>query len=127
LRLISRSPPAPSAPDAGPGAGPRACCRRAERAGGRDPACPRRAAGQAAAGGGSLLATALASYLAAGHSGAVYEQPAAFIAFIQGGGNVPRYDSGAVRSAWEQRAPAWREQLEAAGYTDAAVRPLHGY
>jgi SAM-dependent methyltransferase len=44
-----------------------------------------------AAEGGSLLGGALAIYLASDHSGAVYDQPAAFAAFISGGGNVPLY------------------------------------
>jgi SAM-dependent methyltransferase len=52
-------------------------------------AARRAAAGAAEA--GSLLGSALAIYLASDHSGAVYEQPAAFAAFISGGGNVPLY------------------------------------
>jgi SAM-dependent methyltransferase len=44
-----------------------------------------------AAEGGSLLGSALAVYLAGDHGGAVYDQSAAFTAFIRGGGNVPLY------------------------------------
>ena len=50
-----------------------------------------------AASGDSLLGGALAAYLAGDRNGAVYDQPAAFAAFIRGGGNVPLY--GAVADA----------------------------
>jgi SAM-dependent methyltransferase len=50
-----------------------------------------RRAATGAAEGGSLLGSALALYLANDRGGAVYDQPAAFTAFIRGGGNVPLY------------------------------------
>ncbi|WP_157970804.1 class I SAM-dependent methyltransferase [Nakamurella deserti] len=34
---------------------------------------------------------------------------------------------GAVRSTWEQPAPAWAAQFAAAGFTDVAVRPVDDY
>ncbi|WP_367138543.1 class I SAM-dependent methyltransferase [Saccharothrix sp. HUAS TT1] len=52
---------------------------------------------EAALGGGTPLAAALAEYLAATRDGSVYDQPAAFEAFIDGGGNVGLY--GAVTAA----------------------------
>ncbi|MEU4761721.1 class I SAM-dependent methyltransferase [Actinosynnema sp. NPDC023794] len=48
-------------------------------------------------GGGTPLAAALAEHLAAERDGSVYDQPAAFEAFIDGGGNVGLY--GAVTEA----------------------------
>jgi len=51
----------------------------------------RRQARELAAGGTSLLAKALTAYLDAESSGSVYDQPAAFEAFISGGGNVGLY------------------------------------
>jgi SAM-dependent methyltransferase len=56
-----------------------------------DVAAARRAASAAAR--DSLLGSALAAYLAGDHDGAVYDQPAAFAAFIRGGGNVPLYEA----------------------------------
>jgi SAM-dependent methyltransferase len=56
-----------------------------------DVTAARRAAAGAA--GGSLLGSALAAYLAGDHNGAVYDQPAAFTAFIRGGGNAPLYEA----------------------------------
>jgi SAM-dependent methyltransferase len=56
-----------------------------------DAAAARRAAARAA--DSSLLGSALAAYLAGGHDGAVYDEPAAFAAFIRGGGNVPLYEA----------------------------------
>lgn len=49
------------------------------------------AARQAVAGGGSLVARALAQHLGGLDGGSVYDRPAAFEAFIRGGGNVPLY------------------------------------
>ncbi len=46
---------------------------------------------RAVAGGGSLVATALAEHLEGPDGGSVYDRPAAFEAFIRGGGNVPLY------------------------------------
>ena len=48
-------------------------------------------AGALAAEAGTPLGAELATYLAAGPSGPVYDQPAAFTAFIRGGGNVELY------------------------------------
>ncbi len=49
------------------------------------------------AGGGSLLERALAEHLGGDGHGSVYDRPAAFEAFIRGGGNVPLYAAvGAV-------------------------------
>lgn len=48
-------------------------------------------------GDGTLVGTALSAYLAGGSSGHVYDRPAAFAAFIRGGGNVALY--AAVASA----------------------------
>jgi SAM-dependent methyltransferase len=56
------------------------------------------------AGGGTrpLLNAALRTYLAADGDGRVYDQPAAFTAFIRGGGNVGLYEavSGALASLY---------------------------
>ncbi|WP_447007593.1 class I SAM-dependent methyltransferase [Saccharothrix isguenensis] len=46
---------------------------------------------EAVSGGGTPLLDALASYLGAGRDGSVYDQPAAFEAFIDGGGNIGLY------------------------------------
>ncbi len=46
---------------------------------------------EALRGGGTPLAAALAEHLAAARDGSVYDQPAAFEAFIDGGGNVGLY------------------------------------
>jgi SAM-dependent methyltransferase len=51
----------------------------------------RRRARELAVTGTSLLARALAAYLDAEDAGSVYDQPAAFEAFISGGGNVGLY------------------------------------
>ena len=48
-------------------------------------------AAERAADAGSLLGVALSTYLRTGHRHGVYEQPAAFAAFIAGGGNVELY------------------------------------
>jgi len=71
-----------------------------------DVTAARRAA--AGAGGGSLLGSALAAYLAGDHGGAVYDQPAAFAAFIRGGGNVPLYGAvaGALAGVYAAEQPA---------------------
>jgi SAM-dependent methyltransferase len=57
---------------------------------------------------GSLLGSALAVYLAGDHGGTVYDQPAAFTAFIRGGGNVPLYAAAAeaLGSIYTARQPA---------------------
>jgi hypothetical protein len=72
-----------------------------------DVAGARRVANEAA-GSGSLLASALAVYLAADHDGAVYAQPAAFAAFIRGGGNVALYEAvaDALASIYAAQRPA---------------------
>lgn len=72
-----------------------------------DVAGARRAAGEST--GGSLLGSALAAYLAGDHDGAVYDQPAAFAAFIRGGGNVPLYEAvaEALASVYAAHQPAW--------------------
>ncbi|NUT46295.1 MAG: class I SAM-dependent methyltransferase [Saccharothrix sp.] len=64
-------------------------------------------ASAAVRGGGTPLAEALASYLGTARDGSVYDQPAAFEAFIDGGGNVALY----------------RAVTEALGRVYAAVRP----
>lgn len=46
-----------------------------------------------AAGNGDLLARALLDHLERGDAGKVYDRPAAFEAFIRGGGNVPLYEA----------------------------------
>ena len=71
-----------------------------------DVAGARRAASDAAP--GSLLGSALAAYLAGGHDGAVYDQPAAFAAFIRGGGNVALYAAvaEALASVYAAQQPA---------------------
>jgi len=67
-----------------------------------------RRAATGAAEGGSLVGSALAVYLAGDHRGAVYDQPAAFAAFIRGGGNVPLYAAvaGALGRIYAAQQPA---------------------
>ena len=55
-----------------------------------------RARAAAAGSEGGLLAPALAEHLATGPGGGVYDQPAAFAAFVRGGGNVGLYESVAA-------------------------------
>ncbi|GAB2763406.1 class I SAM-dependent methyltransferase [Amycolatopsis magusensis] len=64
-------------------------------------------AGQAAE-AGSRLGAALARHLGSATGGHVYDQPAAFTAFIRGGGNVHLYDQLARRLAavYDDRRPA---------------------
>jgi SAM-dependent methyltransferase len=72
-----------------------------------DPAGAISAARQAGA-AGSPLGTALADHLSGVTSGRVYDQPAAFEAFIRGGGNVALYraTSAALAAQYERVAPA---------------------
>jgi SAM-dependent methyltransferase len=67
-----------------------------------------RRAATGAADGGSLLGSALAVYLTGDHGGTVYDQPAAFSAFIRGGGNVPLYAAvaEALGSTYTAQQPA---------------------
>jgi SAM-dependent methyltransferase len=55
-----------------------------------------------------LLAAALATYLDGDASDSVYDQPAAFTAFIRGGGNVPLYElvSAALAEQYRLHKPA---------------------
>ncbi|MCE6995211.1 class I SAM-dependent methyltransferase [Saccharothrix sp. S26] len=108
---------------------------------------------EAVRGGGTPLAAALAEHLAATRDGSVYDQPAAFEAFIGGGGNVGLYravsealgrlyaevepaglldigcgDGRALRPALASHAPASVTLVEpSAALLDAAVRALDGY
>ena len=58
--------------------------------------------------GDSELARALAAHLSAGESGAVYDDPAAFEAFINGGGNLALYRavSTALAELYDRLRPA---------------------
>ncbi|MCP2163411.1 class I SAM-dependent methyltransferase [Goodfellowiella coeruleoviolacea] len=58
--------------------------------------------------GGSLLAEALSQYLATDAASAVYDQPAAFEAFINGGGNIGLYRavSAALAGIYDRTRPA---------------------
>ena len=66
------------------------------------------AARRAVAGGTSLLASALREHLAGAGGGSVYDAPAAFAAFIRGGGNVRLYAavSAALAGLYEASRPA---------------------
>ena len=66
------------------------------------------AARRAVSGGGSLLATALRAHLDGAGTGSVYDAPAAFEAFIRGGGNVPLYAavSAALAGLYDASRPA---------------------
>ena len=66
------------------------------------------AARRAVAGGGSLLATALSDHLGGASTGSVYDAPAAFAAFIRGGGNVRLYAavSAALAGLYDDAGPA---------------------
>ncbi|MFI9009034.1 class I SAM-dependent methyltransferase [Actinosynnema sp. NPDC053489] len=112
------------------------------------------AAAAAVRGGGTPLAEALARYLASAREGSVYDEPAAFEAFIGGGGNVGLYravgealgrvytaarpatlldvgcgDGRALRAALaSEHAPASVTLVEpSAALLDAAVRALAGH
>ena len=63
----------------------------------------RRRARELAAAGDSLLALALTAYLDDEAGGSVYDQPAAFAAFISGGGNVGLYAAVAAALADQYR------------------------
>jgi SAM-dependent methyltransferase len=67
----------------------------------------RRRARELAAGGMSLLAHALTAYLDSETTGSVYDQPAAFEAFIGGGGNVGLYAAveAALADQYRELAP----------------------
>ncbi|MEV1118966.1 methyltransferase [Actinosynnema sp. NPDC049800] len=109
---------------------------------------------EALRGGGTPLAAALAEHLAAARTGSVYDQPAAFEAFIDGGGNVGLYravtealarvyararpsslldvgcgDGRALRPVLaSEHAPASVTLVEpSAALLDEAVRALAGY
>ncbi|GAA3437729.1 class I SAM-dependent methyltransferase [Kutzneria kofuensis] len=68
----------------------------------------RRRARQLAAAGTSLLAGALTAYLDNEAAGSVYDQPAAFEAFISGGGNVGLYAAveDALADQYRELAPS---------------------
>ncbi|WP_432571991.1 class I SAM-dependent methyltransferase [Kineococcus sp. SYSU DK005] len=72
----------------------------------------REAAERAAAGGGPLLARALAEHLGGAAGTAVYDRPAAFEAFIRGGGNVPLYAAVSDALARAYRRHAVRDLLD---------------
>lgn len=67
-----------------------------------------RAAARRSLDGRSLLAVQLARYLDGSATGAVYDEPAAFEAFIDGGGNVDLYraTSAALARRYEELEPA---------------------
>jgi SAM-dependent methyltransferase len=56
----------------------------------------------------SLLGSALFQHLGGGGHGSVYDQPAAFEAFIRGGGNVPLYSavSAALAGLYDEHRPS---------------------
>ncbi|WP_369069868.1 class I SAM-dependent methyltransferase [Kineococcus terrestris] len=66
------------------------------------------AARRAVEGDTSLLGSALARHLRAGGGGSVYDRPAAFEAFVRGGGNVPLYAavSAALAGLHDEHRPA---------------------
>lgn len=58
------------------------------------------------------LTRELARYLTAWHDGEVYEDPAAFVAFIDGGGNKLLYDAAATRLGATYASPDIRAVLD---------------